>query len=488
MKILVISLLRLGDILLHQELARSLKRQYPSCQLHFLINSQFSSVAELVPEVDCWHHLNRKQLQRVLVERQQSPLVAFDVLGNLVAQMNSLKFDMIFNATHNHFSVRLMDLLQAQDKRGMTLESGRKVRDQNKWQTYLNENFSAIQGSRFHYLEVLHHALGVPLASPQAAGLNRRGPIYLQLLTSDLKKNWGLRRFHLLRRRLQMAFPQHSFLCLCSPAEADQVGEIFAWNEFIAPNLSEAGELLAEASMLVTGDTSLQHMAVAKACPVVSLFLGSADPFKTAPRQQGAWILQGAAKCAPCSHASPCSQASHLCAEALSVEMVFDFISGLLGTEAVALTSNGFYQVGELEGATFLHSREKGQLIRQIEHCVWNAYLHESKVDAREFVGEDLAALEGVLADHQSFIEHIEQIENLGRLGKDLQQNFLQIEEDFPVWRDSLIRYKQNFNIKDELQTLILIRAELLEELRQMKGGSHVRKSQSNVQEHFATT
>lgn len=89
MKILLISLLRLGDILLHRELAKTIKRQYPGCELHFLIYSQFQSVRALVPEVDRWILLDRKSLERTLVERNQSPLVAYAELEKTVNQINS---------------------------------------------------------------------------------------------------------------------------------------------------------------------------------------------------------------------------------------------------------------------------------------------------------------------------------------------------------------------------------------------------------------
>ena len=333
MRILLISLLRLGDIILHRQVVQNLKRQYPNAKIHMLIHTQFQSVQGLLPEVDQWHLLDRQEIQKILVERQQSPIQAFEKLQTLVQELNEQGFSLAFNLTHNRFSVRLMDLIQAQEKRGVALEMGRKVADANAWQTYLNENFSERQGSRFHYLEVLQRALGISVGNIPSAEKRQSPLILLQLLTSDEKKNWGLHRFHELKAKLQARFPQARVLGLCSPSEKARVETRFAWNEFLTPTLEEAASLLKEASLLVTGDTSIQHLAAQNGCPVVSLFLGSADPVKTAPWQQGAWVIQGQAACAPCGHASPCHQPRHVCADSLKVETVFSLITGILAWE-----------------------------------------------------------------------------------------------------------------------------------------------------------
>lgn len=188
MKILVISLLRLGDILLHAELVRSLKAQYPKAEIHFLINKQFQSVQSILPAVSQWHLLDRQFLQQVLVEQHQSPLAAFDNLKNTIDSLNAEKFDLLLNATHNLFSVRLTDLIEAKEKRGAVFHNGKKVAFSSSWLNYFNDHYSELNGSRFHYVELLHRALGIEMLNPQNAEIRTEGPIYLQVLTADVKK------------------------------------------------------------------------------------------------------------------------------------------------------------------------------------------------------------------------------------------------------------------------------------------------------------
>ena len=56
MKILALSLLRLGDIFMHQEILRDLKRAYPQAKIDLVLNEQFAMVGPLLHEVDTASH------------------------------------------------------------------------------------------------------------------------------------------------------------------------------------------------------------------------------------------------------------------------------------------------------------------------------------------------------------------------------------------------------------------------------------------------
>lgn len=478
MKILIVSLLRLGDILLHRELARSAKRQYPGSEIHFLIFSQFNSVRSLLPEVDHWHEIDRKSLQRILVERQQSPLAAYQQLEKSIESLNSEKFDMVLNATHNLFSVRLMDILNAGEKRGAALEMGRKTPDSNRWQTYFNEYFSETQGSRFHYLEVLHKSLGLEMTAPAVAEMKRPGVILMQLLTSDSKKNWGLENFRQLKRKLEAEFPESHVLGLCSPDEKKKVSEVFDWNEFLTPTLQEARDLLKESRLLITGDTSIQHLAAQQGCPVVSLFLGSADPVKTAPWQAGAWVIQGEAACVPCSHSSACHQAEHLCAQSLSVDSVFSLISGLLKNRPARISKGSLYQARARKETLVLES-EPLNFETSLEQAVWSSYLNGVPADPAFAPAVPLEKARSLRELHEEFRLSVSQI-----LQNKLQ--FDPVERKFPLWKDSLIRLKRDPRASQEVLQLIEIRSQILNRLCQTEEVSSVGNAKQYASEHFA--
>ncbi len=476
MKILLLSLLRLGDVLLHRQVVQNLKRQYPQAEIHVLIYSQFLTVRNLLPEVDHWHGLDRNEIQTILVERKQSPIQAFEKLQTAIDGLNEQKFDMVFNLTHNRFSVRLMDLIQSPEKRGVALSLGRKVVDQNPWQTYLNENFSERLGSRFHYLEVLQRALGIHVG-PVPSAESRRSPlILLQLLTSDVKKNWGLKRFAELKKKLAQEFPEARVLGLCSPQEKDQVATVFAWNEFLTPSLEEASLLLKEAALLVTGDTSIQHLAAQQSCPVVSLFLGSADPVKTAPWQLGAWVIQGQAACAPCLHSQPCHQATHVCAQNLKVESVLSLVSGILRGEKTKIFATGAKRT-RMQGPAFGFETQNQDLVQLIEQQVWCLHLNGSqKFEQPEVSRVEIQALSQRHAEFEAGIQAVQ----AGRL------SLAALEKSFPEWADSLIRWKREPHFVSEVNELCRIRKIIMKKINQDMEIENVRTERTASQERLA--
>lgn len=364
MKILALSLLRIGDILMHREIVRSIHAQYPQAEVHFLINQQFASVKELLPEVSVWKYLPRTQIQDVLVKRNQHVDHAHQLLTSVVKDLNQEKYDLVLNLTNNFLSVRLMDLIVAKEKRGSAFQDGRKVRDQNRWQTYLNDHFSVTNGSRFHYVEVLSRALGLEADRSTIRTHGKSNKIYFQLLTSDVKKNWGLSRFQKLIQALKFEMPQFEFIGLCSPAERDMVSVFFQPSEFISPSLKEASDLLSEARLLVTGDTSLLHLAAQARCETIAIFLGSADPVKTSAWQNGSTLLTSTVGCAPCTHSKPCSQKSHLCAEEISVARVLAMTKGILVGAPQRSFSSEFAKFETAVWFHYLENENQSQLPR----------------------------------------------------------------------------------------------------------------------------
>ncbi len=329
MKILVLSLLRLGDIFMHNALARSLKQQYPDCEITFLVNESFSGSIELLDSVDHYILFPREYLQKILVEQKQNISVAILEMQEVVETVNQQKFDIILNATHNFLSVRLMDLFESNEKRGVQYKDGNPVPYANGWLQYFDEHFSAGTRSDFHYLEVLHKALEVPFfkLGKSSRQIEVDSDIYLQVLTSDSKKNWGLQYFRELKCKIENQYPQQNVYVLCSEKEQEKVSSVFLQNEILVLNLSDLKNKLAKAMLLITGDTSVSHLAAMVGCPQISLFLGSADAIKTSPLSEDAKIIEAQSDCYPCSHSQDCRQSAHLCAESISVDLVMNAVN-----------------------------------------------------------------------------------------------------------------------------------------------------------------
>lgn len=494
MKILGLSLLRIGDILMHREVLQSVRAQYPQAEIHLLINEQFQSVQDLVPEVQTWKFVPRTQLQEILVKRNQSAGHAHEILSRVVTDLNLEKYDLVLNLTNNFLSVRLMDLIEAKEKRGSAFSNGRKVRELNRWQSYLNDHFSVQQGSRFHYVEVLSRALGFEPRRPLAAKSPQSNKIYFQLLTSDKKKNWGLGRFQKLIQNLKADLPQFEFIGLCSPAEREMVEVFFQSHEIVSPGLSEAAQLLSEARLLVTGDTSLLHLAAQARCETVSLFLGSADPVKTSAWQKDSTLISARVACAPCVHSSPCSQRSHLCAEEISVQQVTDVTRALLTGSGKKISSSA-QSLEKLVWFNYLENENRSSIPAYASVARENPMSVSSieQADAKQAELHDACVEMKICIDLISRALLVDQKAGNRRALADLVQKFTQNfsgQKDFVQQLHWALEIRNEFemikNVRKawlELSELIEIRGKILREAR----GLYVREPRA-TQEHSAET
>ncbi len=364
MKILVVSLLRLGDTLLHREIAVSIRRRYPKAKIHFLINDQFSNVTGLIDEVDQWKLLPRTKIEKILVEQVQSVESAKSFLAETIRNLNLEKYDLVINATNNYLSVRLMEFIETPEQRGMSMKNGRAISYGARWLSYFNDHFAVQNGSRFHYVETLQRALNLPATNRHAVRKDTKSnQVYLQIFTSDSKKNWGLGRFKQLMDKIQVEFPNFIVKAICAPSERNEALKVFETKNLISPNLNEAKRILSSARLLISGDTSLQHLAAQVGCQVVGIFIGSADPIKTAPWQEDLWLVQPTVACYPCAHSSKCNQKSHLCAEDISVGNVYETVLKALNFEP-HLTNEMKISLDTWVWSEYLDEQDQNQLPR----------------------------------------------------------------------------------------------------------------------------
>lgn len=343
MKVLVISLLRLGDVLLSTPVLRGLRNKYPQSEIHLMINDEFSSVGPLIPFVDRLWQFDRSTYQEELADANTPFLNAFYRIREFVDEVNKHEFDLVINLTHSKLSGYLASLIHAKDKIGLTLSSGDKVSFGSKWFRYLNDTAGEGQPREaFHYVDVYRFAVGVKLGDSafelleseageeEALKLVEANPFALvQAYTSDAKKNWPESSWIACLKLVQTIMPHISFGLLGSPAEQERINELNrklreeGINSFAAVcSLEGAFSLLQRAELLVTGDTSIKHLACASRVPIIELSLGSSDFRRTGVYKAASLIIKPRVPCMPCKHSSSCHRPSHECAEKLSPELV----------------------------------------------------------------------------------------------------------------------------------------------------------------------
>lgn len=327
MKILVLSLLRLGDIIQQIPLFNGLREKYPGAQIHLLLNKQFKSVEKILDGVvDHYVYFDRESIQKGLGVSQYNILWSYSQVENLMQELNQNSYDVVFNFTHNKLSAYLMGALNVTDKRGLHQSEGRFQGLSNRWLKYFNERFSGTQPSLFHYVEILSKSFDIP-AKPSSPVLKRKNKlILLQCLTSDSKKNWKLDKFLELKHAIESSLVDYEVYVIGAPFEREVLLKVFAERDLLICDLVEARKHLQNADLLVTGDTSIKHLAAQMGTPIVEIAIGSSDPAKTSAYSRQAVTIKSSVPCAPCIHSQSCAQSSHLCAEDIAVETVFSAV------------------------------------------------------------------------------------------------------------------------------------------------------------------
>ena len=326
-KKLFISLLRAGDFIMQRPLMSSQVSE--GHDVHVLVNDEFQQLKALYPEFT-FHFFPRQELQSLINQPHTSLLKPFENLRELMTELSEQRFDEILNLTHNRLSAYLMDQLEAPSKRGLQFQVDRFLPLENEYQKYFNETFSQNQRSNIHYVSILAKSLGLAIPRLQAAeDRSNKRTIYLQVLTSDEKKNWSLHKWMALVDQLKNQYPLMKIKVLAAPFELEKLKGYFNPQDLEVTSLFELREQLKEARMLITGDTSAAHLAAETRTPCLVLSLGSSDPTKTSPWLFGAWVLTTNTACGPCAHSSPCSQSTHVCGENLKINSVMSVIRGI---------------------------------------------------------------------------------------------------------------------------------------------------------------
>jgi len=351
MKILVVSLLRVGDVLMSAGVLRDLRAKHPEAQIDLLVNSQCASVAPLLASINNVIEFDRHGLQRGLGEASAPFFESYEKLSGLLDRIEGENYDLAINLTQNRLSGWLMGLIEARERRGLVMDNdGRGVFGSN-WFRYMNQQIDLESSEVFHYNDIFRYALGLESVHSQQPALQEtergraeadtclaqagdRKIVCVQALSSDIKKDWGLDRFAKMIAAFSARHPDVAIAILAAPFEKEKLRPLVsALSEqgvpaFMAVTSFEgAYSLLKNSELLISLDTSLKHLAAAAGTKILEICVGSSDPYRTGADAHGAVIIRSKESCAPCVHSSPCHRDHHACAKRIPSEAVASIAS-----------------------------------------------------------------------------------------------------------------------------------------------------------------
>jgi ADP-heptose:LPS heptosyltransferase len=437
MKILVVSLLRIGDVLMALPMLHGLRQTHPGADIHLLVNSEISSLVPLVDFVR-WHYFDRSNLQLGLGDYDHSLFDSFHKLGATVDNLNRESFDLLINVTQNRLSGWLCSAIHARDKIGLRIDRNGVGRYGSSWFSHLNDCAGEENLEPFHYSDMFSYGAGVRPINELTLretedGLREsenlipkgNGPLVLvQTLTSDAKKNWSEKYWIETLCSFKLLQPHSRILILGAPFERDVLLQLSAECERRKLNsrlalcsISGAFSLLKRANLLVTGDTSIKHLAGLAGCPTLELSLGSSDFRRTGVYRAGNVIIQSLEPCAPCPQRGPCVHSSHRCGDRLTPVLVASVANQIIGgsegsirllaheyREDVRIYKTGFVGTGYWVATPQCSHSQEWMVRKFLEKSTWKLMLereHQKKIG--EFGSEGRRLLLSMAKDPSSF-------------------------------------------------------------------------------------
>ncbi len=333
---LAISLLRLGDLLMHGHVLKALSKEKNS-QISLLTHPFYDSISFLFPFIDKVYLLERESCQHSLGEPNLNKIWPLHHIEALLEKINSVSYQTAIDLTHTEHSFRWLTFIDAKEKVGVCYDKLLKHKSliaPNPYLTYLHST----PQSQYHFIDLFKQALKLPLEPLPKATLRspHKPKIILQTLTSDPKKNWPMTNWKKLIPLILDFVPNSEIQILTSKAEHPKVDAAFgdlSWSglcDILCTTLQETYTLLKSASVLISLDTAIKHLATWSETPIIELAIGSSNPFETGAYQEDAIILCPQVSCAPCRHSSACSQKEFLCHSEITPELVLKSLLNLL--------------------------------------------------------------------------------------------------------------------------------------------------------------
>ncbi len=341
MKILIVQLLRLGDIVLSSPVIQGLRDQYPNAEIDLLIHKQFENVVGLMPKVNQCFTFDRELVQSSLGEKDRFVFEGFDRVNRLIQRLRNRHYDQIINLTHNRLSAYIVGGVACRERIGLWINDKNQALIESAWFRHLNQDDLGNESERFHFTDIYKFSaqlerprLGIRLyetdcgrerAEHYLSSFYSKYHIVVQALTSDPKKNWGVDKFKACIEEIHASLPDSHFTILGAPSEAAVLAAAFKNKphcSVVICDLDYAYSIILKSDLVLTGDTSIKHIASATATPIIELSIGSSDFRRTGSYSEKALILQSQENCAPCSHGSLCHREEHFCAKKILPELV----------------------------------------------------------------------------------------------------------------------------------------------------------------------
>lgn len=365
MKILVISLLRVGDLILHHEIIKSIREKYPLGHISCLVNDHNTFFQDLLPQVNEWIVFPRQELQREMNHPQRWIFAPVLRLEKILQALKSEKYDQVINLTHNVISGHIAGYLDSgpTEVRGLCLNTQGKISFKSEALDFMNAVWSVDKEPLLHYVEILSLVSQYEVnfrASPVKS--SSKGVLSFQISTSDNRKHFDFAKWTDIFKFLQKHLVGMRFQIVVAPFEEEMWRQRCQQNSLVVDiipcTLHESIDVVRESDVFVTHDTSLLHLASHTSTPVVQLSLGASHIYKTSTLKHGSLVVTARKSCFPCDHQGGCHLPRFECHDDISGKDLLAAIELSLQKSSHELPSR-MSQVQIVDGLWWLQNKEK---------------------------------------------------------------------------------------------------------------------------------
>ena len=352
-EILVINMMRLGDLVQSTPALQGLKRRYPQSRITLMANREFSQIVPALPCVDEVILFSHTKLWECLLGPSASIEEAYVYLKDLFDGMRAKGFDLVINLTPDRLGMLASFLADGREVSGLTVDRDGYQCASSGWVQYYLNMSKHWESSPFNLVDIMTNVAGltperiVPKLVVNAKNedfardfLEKEGLcdgetlVGFQLGASKPERFWPMEYFVELAEKIRARHPEVRLILYGSPREKP-LGEQFeryfkgsSINAMGRTDVLQLTALMARTDILVTSDTGPMHIAASTNTKIISFFMARALCMTTGPYGEGHIAIQPTVPCYPCLKAEECRD--RRCRTQMTPGLVFALLEGML--------------------------------------------------------------------------------------------------------------------------------------------------------------
>lgn len=440
-KILIISLTRMGDLLQASPLIAALKKKHSAVTLDVLVSSDFVQVAKSIPNIDGVKIFNLKQFTPLKnttgVEKGQDKayskepasseykkevdlVIIYRYVEGIIDDLQKSNYDMVINLSHSKLSAIITSLINVQDIRGITSSGFGHRMIKHPWLRYFATILFNRAYNSFNLVDVYLKTGDVKSTEEHLLLKVDKESIKFSdelLLKNGVSKNDFLVGFQPGANLMERRWPAKSFANLGNRIINDLNGKVVLFgveseaelgleiekmikgkiiNTIGKTSIQQLTALVKKCSTLVSNDTGTMHIATAMGTRVVGLFFAHAFPIETGPYSSGNIVFQANIPCSPCSYGVKCNNV--VCVNHVKSDHLFQvlklikngevdntFFENNVGMEKIKIFRSAFDQDHILEFLPIIkRPLTKQEFFRFVYRMMWKITLDQTSKTLEE--------------------------------------------------------------------------------------------------------